>query len=76
MVGDQEFDPWNKADPLGKAPRGRLWVHREARNEYMQPTSWNGVSFKSALIIVLLFVGILAGAYLISRRREAAPTRR
>ena len=63
IVGDQEFDPWNKADALGKAPRGRLWVRREARNEYLQPTY--GVSFKSALIVVALFIGILVGVYVL-----------
>ena len=60
-MGDREFDPLNKADALGKAPRGRLWVPREARNEYLQPTY--GVSFKSALIVVVLFVAILIGIY-------------
>ena len=31
----------------------------------MQPTSWNGVSFKSALVVVAVFVAILVGIYLL-----------
>jgi hypothetical protein len=40
-----------------------MWVRREARNEYLQPTY--GVSFKSALIVVALFVGLLVGIYVL-----------
>jgi hypothetical protein len=64
-VGDREFDPFNKAGAGGNPPRGRFWVPRKARNEYMQPTSWNGVSFKSALIVVTLFVAILVAVYVV-----------
>ena len=64
-MGDREFDPFNKAGAGGNPPRGRFWVPREARNEYMQPTSWNGVSFKSALIVVAVFVAIVVGVFVI-----------
>ena len=65
MASDREFDPLNKAGQGGNPPRGRFWAPREARNEYMQPTSWNGVSFRSTLVVITVFVVILVGIYLI-----------
>jgi hypothetical protein len=64
-MADNEIDPLNKAGLGGNPPRGRFWAPRAARNEYLQPTSWNGVSFKSALIVVAVFVALLVGIYLL-----------
>ena len=47
---DREFDPGSHTDRV----KGRRFVPREGRNEFMQPTSWN--NGWSAIVIGLIFV--------------------
>ena len=42
---------------------GRHFVPREARNEYLQPTTT--VSLRSTLIAIAVFVAIIVGIFLI-----------
>jgi hypothetical protein len=54
-------------DWIGRMLRaeGSNKAEREGQQEYHQPTYGSGVSFKGALIAVLLFVAILVGIYLL-----------
>jgi hypothetical protein len=53
LVNDREFDPTNRTDRV----RGRQWVPREGRNEFMQSTSWNSAT--AAIVIgVITVIGV------------------
>ena len=53
---DREFDPWGHTGPV----KGRRFVPREGRNEFMQPTWWNNGWLPATVIGGIFFLGVVA----------------
>ena len=53
---DREFDPKAKTERV----KGRRFVQREGRNEFMQPTTWNNGWLPAIVIGGIFILGIAA----------------